>query len=84
MTRFYPGAASEMQRVEYEQYVNDLFGNLLTKLPGNDRKAATLSEFRRVLQHFEVADTEDRNRVCGYLEEIMDILEIDSSRKVEN
>ena len=38
-----------------------------------------MSEFAAELERFTEPDTEERERFCGYLEEIMDIVGIESS-----
>lgn len=76
---FYPGAPSESLRVEAEQSVNTLLDRLIPALPTPADKQFVLREFRRTLDAFTQSDTEERERLCGYLEEIMDIVGIESS-----
>jgi len=76
---FYPGAPNETLRVEAEQTVNALLDRLVPVAPAPTDKKLVLREFRMTLDSFTQSDTEERERLCGYLEEIMDIVGIDSS-----
>ena len=75
----YPGAPDEEIRIRLQGHVNDLAARLTSRLAEPIDKAAVLDEFKVTLAHFEEEDSEERERVCGYLEEIMDIFEIESS-----
>lgn len=75
----YPGAPSEELRVEAEAHINALIDNLIEGLPQNPNKQFVMTEFMRAMANFKQADTEERERFCGYLEEIMDITGIESS-----
>jgi hypothetical protein len=75
----YSGAPSESVRAECEARVNDLIDRLLGELGPEPRKEVALAEFRNALSHFETSDSEERERVCSYIEQIMDILGIESS-----
>jgi hypothetical protein len=76
---FYPGAPNEKLRVEAEQTVNTLLDRLMPVLRAPADKKLVLGEFRLTLDSFAQTDTEERERLCGYLEEIMDIVGIESS-----
>jgi len=76
---FYPGAPNETLRVEAEQTVNALLDRLMPVLRVPADKEFVLREFRLTLDSFDQTDTEERERLCGYLEEIMDIVGIESS-----
>jgi len=76
---FYPGAPTEQLRSEAEQSVNALLDRLIPVIPTPADKQFVLQEFRRTLEAFTQSDTEERERLCGYLEEIMDIVGIESS-----
>jgi hypothetical protein len=75
----YSGAPSESVRAECEARVNELIDRLLGELASNPRKETALAIFRSALPQFETADSEERDRVCSYLEQIMGILGIESS-----
>jgi hypothetical protein len=75
----YSGAPSESVRAECEARVNELIDRLLDELASNPRKEAALEAFRSALSRFDAFDSEERERVCSYLEQIMDILGIESS-----
>ena len=75
----YNGMRPELRRLAAQAQLNDLIRRLGKGLPSKPSKRFVLREFERTLALFEPIDTEDRERVCRYLEEIMDILGIESS-----
>jgi hypothetical protein len=75
----YPGAPTEEIRHEAEKIINQLLDKLILGLPADPQKQFVMSQFKNALSDFEHADTEERERFCGYLEEIMDITGIQSS-----
>jgi len=80
----YPGAPNEETRTHCETWVNTLIDSLLDGLPSSPTKSLVLSQFKSHLDHFGNQDTDERERVCGYCEQIMDILGIESSEGVLN
>ncbi|MES2296077.1 MAG: DUF4844 domain-containing protein [Pseudomonadota bacterium] len=76
---FYPGAPSEALRADAEHQINALLDRLLSGLKPDSRKSFVMSEFQIALAKFEQSDTEERERFCGYLEQIMDATGIESS-----
>ena len=76
---FYPGAPTEELRTEAEQLVNRLLDRLTANLGKSPYKQFVLDEFCQSLDAFKQTDTEERERLCAYLEEIMDIIGIKSS-----
>ncbi len=76
---FYPGAPTEALRVDAEGQINQLIDRLLSNLASDSRKSFVMSEFRAAMERFEQTDTEERERFCGYLEQIMDATGIESS-----
>jgi Domain of unknown function (DUF4844) len=56
-----------------------LLDRLLVGLPQNPTKSYVLGEFKLTLTEFELADSEEQDRACMYIENIMDILGIESS-----
>ncbi len=77
--KFYPGAPTEALRAEAESQINQLIDRLLSNLTPDSRKSFVLSEFQASMARFEQTDTEERERFCGYLEQIMDATGIESS-----
>ena len=74
----YWGAPSEELGDQYNGHANDLIDELLASdSPLSENQV--FDAFRRVLTNFEIADTEDKERICSVLEQIMDILKIESS-----
>lgn len=75
----YNGLRPEAERLRAQDQLNSLIQRLGDSLELKPSKNYVLGEFTRTLAEFSAIDTEDRERVCRYLEEIMDILGIDSS-----
>jgi len=78
----YPGAPDEATRVRCEVWANELLDTLLNGLPSNPNSSYVLSQFVTHLERFEEDDTEERERACGYCEQIMGILSIESSQGI--
>jgi hypothetical protein len=76
---FYPGAPTEALRADAEDQINQLIVRLLSSLTPDSRKSFVLSEFKISMERFKQIDTEERERFCGYLEQIMDATGIESS-----
>jgi hypothetical protein len=75
----YTGTPFEGARLRAEAQLNDLLQRLKDGLPSNPTKGFALEEFKRTMKQFEAPDTEDREQFLSYLEQIMDILAIESS-----
>ncbi len=75
----YPGARNEAERKAFESSVNDLALRLIDRLEGGLLKDDVLNEFKPTLALFEREDSDDKDRMLEYLEDIMDIFEIESS-----
>ena len=75
----YNGMRPESGRQLAQKQLNDLIDLLQRDLPSTPTKEFVLSQFSTTLAQFEPADSEDRDRLCSYLEEIMDIVGIESS-----
>ena len=78
----YPGAPNENVRVRAEAPLNALLDRLVLELPDNPKKSFVLGCFKDTLRQFNGFDTEEQERMGRYLEEIMDILGIQSSEKL--
>lgn len=76
---FYPGATHEADRVHYEARVNELASRLAKLPPSEQTKSDVLTLFKPTMAEFDAADSEERDRFLGYLEELMDIFGIESS-----
>jgi hypothetical protein len=75
----YNGMRPEPTRLQAEALVNGLIDRLQTDMPSRPSKKFVLGEFATTMGRFEPIDTEDRERFLRYLEEIMDIVGIESS-----
>ena len=76
---FYPGAPSTKVKKEAEGLINDLLTILIDQVPSNPKKSYVMREFKNTLKKFNEFDSEEQDRVCNYLEEIMDMLRISNS-----
>ncbi len=75
----YSRAPSEDTRVECQEHINGLLGRLLN-LPGESMSVdVVFRELKRTLRHLDTYDSGERDRICHYLEQIMDILGIQGS-----
>jgi hypothetical protein len=75
----YNGMRPESSRVQAEAQLNGLIDRLRDNLPLKPSKRYVLAEFTVTMAEFRGIDTEDREQLLRYLEEIMDILGIESS-----
>jgi hypothetical protein len=75
----YSGLRPEPARQMAEAQLNDLIDRVHDVLAATPTKAFVLREFAVALARFEPTDSEDRDRLCRYLEQIMDIAGIQSS-----
>ncbi len=73
------GVRPETDRLLAQSQLNDLIKRLIDGLPSRPSKGFVLSEFERTMAQNELFDTEDRERFLTYLEQIMDIVGIQSS-----
>jgi hypothetical protein len=71
--------SSEEVRLESEQKINALLDRLIKGVEQHPQKSYVLSEFAVTLKQFDHADSEEQDRVGEYLEQIMDIFQIESS-----
>ncbi len=75
----YTGMRPESSRVIAEAQLNQLIDRLRSGLPSQPSKKFVLAEFAKTMAEFQSPEIEDREQLLRYLEEIMDILNIDSS-----
>ena len=80
----YRGAPNEETRLRCESWANALIDSLIEGLSSQPKNSFVLSQFRSHLERFGAQDTEERERACGYCEQIMDILGIESSEGLLN
>ena len=80
----YAGYLPETNRTDAERELNAIVDVLTDGLPGQPTTAFVLASFARGLLWFAGSDTEDRERCCDYLVEIMDIIGLESSNGLLN
>jgi hypothetical protein len=74
-----PGTNTEQEQKRLSEVLDRLLDRLLAEIKTNKSKAWVLDQFEAALIAVQYEDTEARERFGGYLEKIMDILEIQSS-----
>jgi hypothetical protein len=72
-------APTDAVRQTSATHIDALLDRLLVGLAQSPTKLFVLGEFKSTLTEFEVADSEEQDRACMYLERIMDILGIEGS-----
>lgn len=80
----YVGFLPTSLRPTAEAELNGLVDQLIETLPDTPDKALALKLFSQCLLWFAGHDTEDRERICDYLVEIMDIVGLESSDSLLN
>jgi hypothetical protein len=80
-TRYLPyvGYLPAEKRPEAEAQLNDLIDRISANIETKPTKIFVLQEFRKIFDYFETSDTEDSERFCSYLENIMDAIGMESS-----
>jgi hypothetical protein len=68
----YPGAPKEDIRLDADARLNALLDTLLTDLPQHQEKAFVMAQFKKSLKQFEKFDSDEKDRLLLYLEDIMD------------
>ena len=81
---FYPGIADEKLKPLLTELINESardFGNIAMKEIASDNEYQNTIEkgLRRFSKIYLELDTEDRERICTYYEELMDIVGLESS-----
>jgi hypothetical protein len=72
-------AAPEDVGAQLAVHIDELLDRLIESIAEHPTKSYVLAEFARTLKCFEREDSEDQDSVLQYLENIMDILQIESS-----
>lgn len=83
-TTFYPGIAEESLRSEFSKRINLAADDFMKIAQTKNASSAEYQEaIKKGLNRFStddiVLDTEDREQVCRYFEELMDIVGLESS-----
>jgi hypothetical protein len=81
---FYPGAVNETTRAGCQALVDDLLSELIASVKTAPRKSRVLSAIKVTLAKASCFDSEEQDRLGSYLEEILRILDIDSSNELIN
>lgn len=81
---FYPGIADEKMRPVFTEKINQIASDFKTVAESEkptDKKYQEKIEIglSRFAEIYLELDTEDRERVCTYIEELMDIVKLESS-----
>jgi len=75
----YVGYLPPEERPAAEAALNALIDRVTSLVKINPSKALILDEFKASFEFFQYSDTEDRERFCSYLEDIMDAVGMESS-----
>jgi hypothetical protein len=81
---FYPGARNEDIRLALEEILNAEIEYIAQGVPKTPRKSFVLGTFKQVLAHADRIDSEEKDRLLAYFNQIMEILNIHSSNEVLN
>ena len=76
----YNGMRPEGLRRDAEDKLNDLIAGFILDIPKGLSERAIHSRFSVALSSFPAHDTEDRERMCRYIEQLVDILGIEKPR----
>ncbi len=76
----YPGIENESYRKEYSDKVNLIANDFEEVAKAGNGKERYLEKIKIGLARFgDTPDTEDKGRICSYIEELMDIVGLESS-----
>lgn len=75
----YAGAPSERIRALCEGRINDLLGSILDLPESPIQAEAVFSILRRALKNIDAYGSEERDRYCLYLTQVMDILGVENA-----
>ena len=84
MRLHYPGAPNEGLRIALEKRVNGAIDRIAQGIQDNPRKSFVLGTFKQLLADTQTLDSEERDRLLNYFEQIMVILDIRSSNELLN
>jgi len=74
-----PGVDNEAEKKRLSNHLNKLVDTLIADVPQNSGKLWVMKQFQVALEAIAEEDTEAREYFCVELENLMDILEIESS-----
>jgi hypothetical protein len=74
-----PGTNTTEEQGRLSQAFNELLDRLIAGITNNPSKLWVMSQFQLTLEATQIEDTEGREHLGTHLEEVMDILQIESS-----
>lgn len=80
----YPGAPDEAMRIELEEIVNDAIEHIMQGDQKVPRKSFVLGSLKPALARAERLDSEERDRLLAYFDEVTEILELGGSNELLN
>lgn len=80
----YPGAPDEAMRIELEEIVNDAIEHIMQGVQKVPRKSFVLGSLKPALARAERLDSEERDRLLAYFDEVTEILELGGSNELLN
>lgn len=81
---FYPGAASEEQRMVAQASVDAAIQSLITELPMRPQRSTVLRALKVTLANFNTSESEERDQILSYLTKLMNICGVESSSELFN
>jgi hypothetical protein len=78
----YNGMRPEQERLTAESLVDRLIETFILENPKLNSRRWIRQHFTQSLKRFNGHDTEDRERMCRYIQQIAEILEIETPRKL--
>lgn len=80
----YPGAPNEGIRLSAEYTINEMISDISRSIQTRPKKSTVLRSFKKYLVVLKESDSEERDRALVYVEQIMDICQIDNSNELLN
>lgn len=74
-----PGVDTAVEQARLSQVLNELLDRLIVGIIANPNKLWVMSQFQTALEAVQMEDTESREHFGVHLEQVMDILHIESS-----
>jgi hypothetical protein len=81
---FYPGPPSEDVRLEAQDILDSFINTIINNIKANPRKSYFINELKIMLMKCNYFDSEEKDRICNYIEQIMNILGIENSEGIIN
>lgn len=81
---FYPGAVNEEARLRAQEALDSTIQRLITELPEHPKRSTVLKEMKATLAKFDTPESEERDQILVYLNEVMKICGVHNSGELFN